>query len=90
MVNEENQLCIVYSIFEIYCEYFNFTLLDMIKHKKTMDNDELWLCFNWLLSLAIKLKEKKINIEGGFSLNKIFITLKGHPIRDVHDLQTKK
>ena len=30
----ENNICIIYEIYDIYTEYFNFTLSDMIKHRK--------------------------------------------------------
>ena len=58
----------------------------MIKHRKEMDIDELWLCFHWLLKLANLLTNNNWRLQGGIQLDNIFITLKGLPTISIHFL----
>lgn len=79
-------LCITYQTIDTYCQYFNFTLADMIKNKKQMDREELWHCFYWFIRFIILLKEKDWILQEGLKLNRIFLTLKGTPTVSIHHL----
>ena len=45
---------------ELYCEYFNFTLADMLRSGKGLDIAELWLCLRELLSMVDAIS--KVNL----------------------------
>lgn len=86
MVDKVENLCIVYENVETYCEYFNFTLAHMIKCKKEMECEELWFIFIWLLKFGIFMKQKGWEIQGGMSLDKVFVTLEGLPNVSIHHM----
>lgn len=81
-------LCVVYQVVETYCEYFNFTLADMIRFRKDMDKEEIWLCFFWMVRLVGVMGGNGWVFEGGsLKLNRVFLTLKGTPTVSIHHLQ---
>lgn len=70
-------MCVSYERTEIYTEYYNFTLEDLMNAKKEVEECELWFLFESLLKLAIALKEQGMNI--CLELDNVFLTPAGIP-----------
>ncbi len=70
---------------EIYSEYYNFTLLDLLRTKKELEEAELWYIFEALLTLSTTLRKNKLAIS--LKADNVFITLKGVPCVYFHHFQ---
>lgn len=70
-------LCIQVEESEVFTEYYNFTLLDLVRSKKELELAELWLVCQALLSLTSSLRSQKLAIS--LKADNVFITLKGMP-----------
>jgi hypothetical protein len=73
----EKGLCIQVEESEVYAEYFNFTLLDLLRAKKELEEAELWFILTALLTLTTSLRKNRLAIN--LTIDKVFITLKGNP-----------
>lgn len=62
---------------QVYSEYYNFTLMDLLRTKKELEEAELWFILHALLTLATTLRANKLAMN--LKLDHIFITLKGLP-----------
>lgn len=74
---EEKGICIKYEKIEIYTEYYNYTLADLMGSKRELEEAELWLILDWLLELVVELKIRQIGATLG--LETIFLTPAGVP-----------
>lgn len=70
-------LCIQVEESEVFTEYYNFTLLDLVRSRKELELAELWLVCQALLSLTSSLRSQKLAIS--LKADNVFITLKGMP-----------
>lgn len=77
MKQSERGICIQVQNSEVYSEYYNFTLLDMLRTKKNAEESELWLILHALLDVSTSARKNKIGVL--FNLDEVFITLKGIP-----------
>lgn len=73
----EKGMCVSYEKTDIYTEYYNFTLEDLLNAKKEVEEAELWFLFESLLRLAVALKEQGMNI--ALELDNVFLTPAGIP-----------
>lgn len=70
-------MCISYEKMEVYSEYLNFTLEGLIRNKKSVEDGEIWYLMRTVLGLIGQLEREGMKMM--FSLNNIFLTLKGIP-----------
>lgn len=73
----ESNVCIEYEKVFVYTEYLNFTLRGLIVNKKNIDEQEMWYLVKSMVELMIELEQNDMRIF--FSLDNIFLTLKGIP-----------
>jgi hypothetical protein len=74
---EEKGICIKYEKIEVYTEYYNYTLADLMGSKRELEEAELWLILDWLLGLVAELKLRQIGAT--LRLDTIFLTPAGAP-----------
>lgn len=86
--NVEKGMCVSYEKTDLYTEYYNFTLEDLLNAKKEVEEAELWFLFESLLRLAIALKEQGMSI--ALELDNVFLTPAGIPCVYHYHLRSNK